>query len=176
MSLGLAFKPFRDMLDFRGRSTRSEVLCFWLLGALAGLHSFLITFHWDALQVPPAIETGWQLLWTAPWFALLVRRLHDQGVGARWALARAAIPALVLIALLVWQLPSGTLTKTADGWTYHAGVGGGMAFVGLMLFGWIMAGCAMLFSGESGPNRFGPDPRAPLAEPSTRISPSAVMQ
>lgn len=156
-SIALAFKPFRDAFVFSGRSRRSEVVAFFLLGMLANS----VTIAVFEGGIAKAIGAAWSLLWSFPWIALFVRRLHDQGRSARWAWAlAAAFAALLASAPLLPQsvdsnyhvtLPFlGTFHPTGPPAIVHGAVGVVLALIMLGLW---------LAPEQSGTNRYGPDPR-----------------
>lgn len=167
ISLRLAFRPFVDAFQFRGRSTRTEVVCFWLLGVIA--HAFSATIE----DAPPLflqiLTTGWAILWQWPWVPLLVRRLHDQDRSGWWASLLAG-PILVLSGA-AWLgmdhrgfvhsyqvgdwLSARTVDWTMATWIVLAG------FVACSAVNFIL----YLLPSSIGPNRYGPDPRLD-AEPS----------
>ncbi|HEX6741338.1 MAG TPA: DUF805 domain-containing protein, partial [Sphingomicrobium sp.] len=87
-SLRLALKPFRDSLRFRGRSTRTELLSFWMLyiaalalfvgAAMIGGAVFGANVA-DWVEAPGVILLAITFWLPAP--ALIARRLHDVGLA-----------------------------------------------------------------------------------------------
>jgi len=155
--VALAFKPFRDMFVFAGRSRRTEVVAFFILGTLAnGVTVELL----KGGVAQTAIGAGWSLLWSFPWLALLVRRLHDQGRSARWAWALfAVILALLATAPLLPQSADGDYRVTLVVRTFHPV--GPLAIVhGVVAAIWAVASLFFYLAPEQvGTNRYGPDPR-----------------
>jgi uncharacterized membrane protein YhaH (DUF805 family) len=157
--VALAFQPLRDMLVFSGRSTRTEVVAFFVLGVLANI--FTIRIGGPGATLLDAAKVAWALLWAFPWIALFVRRLHDQERSARWALLLIA-PFLLDIASsstpmetyyanwpgvsLSMSYPATLTPETLLG----MGIGMSVAILSLVLF---------LLPGTPGANRYGPDPR-----------------
>jgi uncharacterized membrane protein YhaH (DUF805 family) len=156
-SLALAFKPLRDMFVFSGRSRRTEVVAFTVLGMLANA----LTVHWnDGAGVFEAMQVGWALLWTFPWLALFVRRLHDQGRSARWAwMLWAAFAVLMAVVPLLPQSANSSYSVHVFHWTFHP-VGPLAIIHGIVeaVVGFILL-VFFLAPEESGTNRYGPDPR-----------------
>ncbi len=153
----MAFKPFRDMFVFSGRSRRTEVLAFGILGMFANLVTIKLVDGGNAFL---AIWAVWSLLWTFPWIALLVRRLHDQGRPAIWAWVLAAAFALLMAATpFLPQSADSSYHVTIFAWVFHPvgpfaiihGVA--TAIIALTLFAFCLA------EGDPGTNRYGPDPR-----------------
>ncbi|MDB5677225.1 MAG: hypothetical protein JWM94_227 [Sphingomonas bacterium] len=161
VSLRLAFRPFVDMFQFRGRSTRTEVLSFWLLGLLSSLIYFLYSYPPSAFE--RVIESIWFVLWNWPWIPLLVRRLHDQSRSGRWA----ALPliAVTLFALNWWFAPAGNdldMNLAPGPINLHRTIGWSPLTItsSIVFVAIIIANFAFyLLPGTGGANRFGPDPR-----------------
>jgi uncharacterized membrane protein YhaH (DUF805 family) len=89
---------FKKLLDFKGRASKKEFLNFWALGAL-----FSITVYFADYFLETPIIIGkyrifyclFLLLYLPPFFAYLVRRLHDIGRSGWWAVG-------ILIPLIGW--------------------------------------------------------------------------
>jgi len=161
VSVRLAFRPFVDMFQFRGRSTRSEVVSFWLLGLLSQ------AVHFVRLDLPSTAErliaTGWVLLWAWPWIPLLVRRAHDQDRTGQWGWLTGAI---ALLFAVEWRYaPAGygfdisfdwgwVRASRSIAWTpFTAAIVALELVIGLTLLS------LYLTQGTAGRNRYGPDPR-----------------
>jgi uncharacterized membrane protein YhaH (DUF805 family) len=154
----MAFRPLRDMFVFSGRSRRTEVLAFFILGMFANA----LSVNWPGGgEVFEAIRIGWSLLWTFPWVALLVRRLHDQGRSARWAWALTAVFAALTASapLLPQSADSNYHVTIIYYWTFHP-VGPLAVLDGVLtaLFAFTLL-VLFLAPEEPGTNRYGPDPR-----------------
>jgi uncharacterized membrane protein YhaH (DUF805 family) len=166
LSWTLAFKPFRDMFVFKGRSTRSEVLSFWLLGTVTGFVN--ISMNWGLPGVNNAFETFFLLFWTFPWIALAVRRLHDQGRSAWWLLAFTVMPLAVLAFLATGLMIPGSAEsgmKLAF-FDWRLSPAPGLPTVVLTVIALVSSAVILalwLWNDTPGPNRFGPDPREQLA-------------
>ncbi|MCW3849001.1 DUF805 domain-containing protein [Sphingomonas sp. LB-2] len=148
-----AFQPLRDMFVFSGRSTRTEVVTFFLLGTLANMGRFTMA---PPFNVPlAAFKLVWGFVWSFPWIALFARRLHDQGRAGWWALLLMA-PYAVLFAMAV---TTGTLSPSGPPFEWSPT---GPSWIGFMSV-WAMIGVAILIlhllPGTPGFNRYGADPR-----------------
>src|SRR5687768_17444853 len=116
-SLAIAFKPMRNMFVFSGRSRRTEVLAFAILGTFANAVTIALV---DGGIAQKMIGAGWWLFWIFPWIALLVRRLHDQGSAALWAwLLAAALAGLLAITPLFPQSADSPYHVTMLAWTFR---------------------------------------------------------
>lgn len=151
--LFLAVKPIYDCLAFRGRSTRTEVVAFCLLGMVAN------SFRLEGVELPAALVIGWAALWSLPLPALTVRRLHDQGRSAVWMLVLYAAAALLFaIAAALPQVQGGT-TLTLALWTAYP-TGPWVPLLAICYVGLIFTTIVLhLMPGEPGANRYGADPR-----------------
>ena len=159
--LRLAFLPIRDMLRFGGRSRRSEVIAFYVLGMLANFMTVEIGEHGPVSTFLQGAKLGWMVLWNFPWIALFVRRLHDQGRSARWALIIPAETAGILALMFLPQSENSGITAKAFIWTAHpASTPLAYVLLALMAIG-SLATIVLFLLGpkELGANRYGPDPR-----------------
>lgn len=107
--------PFRKYLDFSGRASRRE---FWsFLGLSAGVFLATVVLTGVSAETSNEASPTWALLYifwwvvsAVPWFALIVRRFHDQGRSGilAWAVIAGyvmlfvmpTVGALLLLALL----------------------------------------------------------------------------
>ena len=141
----LAGKAIRGTLDFRGRSTRLEVMAFWLAVMFVGIP---LASLFRLLEHGPgqlAATIGGYLV-CAPFAALLVRRLHDLDHSGWWAVA--PIPVVLVNAYQSALVSFETAPQPMPMW------------VSLALL--IPIGLTLTFviaPGTEGRNRFGPDPR-----------------
>ncbi|HWU92022.1 MAG TPA: DUF805 domain-containing protein [Sphingomicrobium sp.] len=161
LGVRLAFWPLRHALIFRGRSTRNEVVSFWLLSMAAQAGELIFdgpsSFLFDVLSL------AWTLLWTWPWIPLLVRRLHDQGRSGWWALIPLSLGPVC--ALQWFTAPVGHAASMA----FHFGplqadkhIAATPWTISLMVvLVTLMVANVLLFLWQPtrGANRFGPDPR-----------------
>ena len=81
----------RRYRDFRGRSTRTQLVAFWLLTMVAGVAAVAAASLLEYTLFPHARLTDiapvcvqWGAL--VPWAALGARRLHDRGWSGWWLL------------------------------------------------------------------------------------------
>jgi len=108
------FRPLVRYVDFLGRSTRSEFWLFYLLIFLVTAVCVVGGVIVESTSKVPGNEIGFLVLnliyvmVAAPWFAVMVRRLHDVDKSGWWLLA-AFIPfgILVLITFFVRDGVSG---------------------------------------------------------------------
>lgn len=119
--------PFLRYADFRGRSGRTEFWTFFGLSVVALLITVVVTgLSTDASTLPqsktpganasPAGAIGYMLWWLGsivPWFAVQVRRFHDQGrsgwlslvgVGGYVAAGFGVVPLAVILFLIAMAL------------------------------------------------------------------------
>ena len=163
---------FRKYVDFGGRATRAEYWWWWLFALIGGLvlRGFDLILGWGLFA------TLFALAILLPTSAMTSRRLHDIGKSGLWKLAWLAL-----------GLVAGVLTYIATGDVPDDGIDSKILSVVLIRVDWINAetlvpgvpsaalataawvigivGSAWVIAwlvrqGESGPNRFGPDPRA----------------
>ena len=150
--LAVSILPLRRYAQFHGRSTRTEVLGFWLLTmfgevvlAIAGIG------HFDT----HGIRLAYSAILLCPILALTVRRLHDAGFRTPWALL--TLPVLILNVrreYLAWQ-----------GEPVERIVGEPLAVM-LVAMASVVATLALLvWDDEPGANRWGPNPRYDDPEP-----------
>ena len=170
---------FRRYAVFRGRSTRAEYWWWVLFTTLvsigcSAIDGLLGSFNgWDSYGL---FEGIFALATLLPGLAVTARRLHDIGRTGWWQLAWYALPiiawiiiaGLFFIAIAIVSSISGDI----DAWDFDSKdfVGGIAAFItaiiafviGLLvtLAVIVWAIVWMVRQGQSGPNRFGPDPRA----------------
>jgi len=163
-AFALAFRPLRDMLVFSGRSTRTEVVAYFMLASVANLMTVTIDGG-PAAPLLDAAKFAWGLLWSFPWIALLVRRLHDQDRSGWWALINLAYFLLAAALLAQPQMPASGMSVRFLNWVAHPAatplsvllfaVAFALAMVELILF---------LLAGTVGANRYGHDPRLDSAQ------------
>jgi len=106
------FRPLVRYADFRGRSTRSEFWLFYLLLFLVTLACVCLGVVIDSATDVSGNEVMFVVLnvvylaVTVPWFAAMIRRLHDVDKSGWWLLA-AFIP-FGIVALLNFWVRDGT--------------------------------------------------------------------
>ena len=152
--------------DFSGRATRAEFWWWQVFGWIGGLifgvvDSSIRSFAGADSYAFSPFGSIFGLAILLPGLAVQARRLHDIGKTGWWILVWAAILALGLVPLSV-----GIVIFIVD---WVAGEGPG-SFVPLLVGGlvtlavfvvvavWIIMW--MVRQGQSGPNQYGPDPRA----------------
>jgi len=149
-----ALRPLRHYADFRGRSTRSELVAFYVLMSVA---NFGLLFMSGMLGPLVSDEVEWtagelvHLAFLCPILALSVRRFHDQGRSAWWLLL--AVPAL---AANIWQSYAAGFSLDPFVQLEHQLPWPVSALVAFCLLA-LMA--LLLWKDEEGTNRYGPNPR-----------------
>jgi uncharacterized membrane protein YhaH (DUF805 family) len=160
VSIRLAFRPFIDAFVFQGRSTRSEVASFWLLGMIVTAFRLSVDNPSVGVRIAGLI---WTLVWSWPWIPLFVRRLHDQDRTGRWAWLSGV---LVLVAVAgLWIAPAGNGPGISVDLTFFR-ASRQIAWTPVTI-AMTIATAAVIFAilvlfilrGTSGANRYGPDPR-----------------
>ena len=169
---------FRKYADFTGRATRAEYW-WWVL------FSFLASIGFATIDGFIASLIGWQgsgpfqalfgLATLLPGLAVTARRLHDIGKSGWWQLAwwsplLAWITTAVLWAIAVALFLANEGELTWEALVFLPAIIATIAalLVTLAVIIWLIVW--MVRQGETGPNRFGPDPRA-VEEPETPESP-----
>ena len=133
---------------FTGRARRLELAYFWFVTMLAGPLlgvAFHILVGWEVGQI---VTTTMNALFLLPEFALLARRLHDQGRSSWWT---SILPPLF----------AANFYKTLrlDYFYFDP------RWPDIGYWQWLLLPFAILYlvfvltPGTEGPNRFGPDPR-----------------
>ena len=151
--------PLKRYADFRGRSTRTELVAFWFLVMLAQL---LIESGARAAGSPEAIrwlDTGLLILVAVPALAVCVRRMHDAGRSGWWLLIVSPwVPATVwefVARPRPWALP---IQLNHPWWV--------MLPLGLCTF--LLCAFMILEDDDVDANPYGPNPRGwmpPAGEP-----------
>jgi uncharacterized membrane protein YhaH (DUF805 family) len=147
--------PLKHYADFRGRSTRTELIGLYLIVLLANLPVWLIGIDGDARRW---VDAGLALLLLCPAIALGVRRLHDSGRSGWWMLlALPWLPATIwefIVRPDSWRMPA----QLHHPWWI-------MLPVGLCT---LALGALLLLDDDVDTNRYGPNPRGwtpPPGEP-----------
>ena len=169
---------FRKYADFTGRATRAEYWWWVLFSVLAGV-------AFGSIDGFIASLTGWKgaspfqtifgLATLLPSLAVTSRRLHDIGKSGWWQLAWWS-PLLAWITTgVLWAIAVGVVWAREGeiGWDVLIFLPAIVATIASLLVTlavviWLIVW--MVRQGQTGPNRFGPDPRA-LDEPETPESP-----
>jgi uncharacterized membrane protein YhaH (DUF805 family) len=140
-------------LSFTGRSRIVDVVCYWLastvVGVLVGLPLDLL--RWDMQWF--ADQTA-RLVVLLPMFALVARRLQDQGISGWWALLLLPFPPINL-----YQSYRAVFAVQHPAWLHEPDpLAPWTPWLLAILIGLLIL---LLRRGHRGPNRFGPDPREP---------------
>lgn len=149
----IALRPLRHFADFRGRSTRTELVAFYLLimltGTVAGLLSAVAVaaFGFPDPGFNDVMDVVW-LIFLCPLLALAVRRFHDHGKSAWWL--------LILLPQTVLKLREAYL----HGWRDWSGTPDVPLAVGIPLVLLLLVFYGLLlWKDDEGTNRYGPNPR-----------------
>ncbi|KQX18660.1 hypothetical protein ASD39_18820 [Sphingomonas sp. Root50] len=150
--IALLGRTLAKSLDFSGRSRRTEVVYYWIATALLSTVFAFIISTLLPLVAALVINQILKLTFALPFFALLVRRLHDQDRPGWWALMLPAILSLDILATIRFILViygAGSEADT-DPSPIELWIGLPLVFTALVL---------TFLPGTIGLNRFGPDPR-----------------
>jgi uncharacterized membrane protein YhaH (DUF805 family) len=141
------WQTFRRLADYRGRSTRSELLYFGLLMTLTG---YLVSFLASGTRYAgeEAVRSLFLAGFLVPLIPMLVRRLHDQSRSGWWLLA--GLPALAAILVEQSRRHSGGAEPLLEG-------AGPVAIVALLSALAVLA--LALLPEDRNANRYGPNPR-----------------
>ena len=165
-------RGFRKYVDFGGRATRAEYWWWWLFALIGGLvfGVFDLILNWGLLA------TLFALAILLPTSSITTRRLHDIGKSGWW---KSAWFALGLISGLLVFIATGDVS--GDGieakilgvvlprvdWLNAETLFPSVSPAAIATAAWVIAVAGGIWvmiwlvrQGESGPNRFGPDPRA----------------
>ena len=167
MTLPEAVKQvLRKYADFNGRATRAEYW-WWVLAtvifgmALGTLDAFIVSII-DQEWASSPLTTIFHLAILLPNLAVSARRLHDIGKSGWWILVWFVLTVIgwipVVVGLVV-SLLRGALEGQLEANSFVPLIVGGAItlLLALALLLWIILWMAR--QGESGPNRYGPDPR-----------------
>ena len=170
----------RKYADFSGRATRAEywwwvlatTLVSFAIGAVDGVINFLMSAAIGYGYSP--LSTIFSLAILLPNLAVTCRRLHDIGRSGWWQLAWWVIAGLgwiiftiALIISIISVFSGANFDKGMEGFFKSVGFGDFVpAIIGLVIalavtlavFIWVLVWLTR--QGETGANRFGPDPRA----------------
>ena len=163
---------FRKYVDFGGRATRAEYWWWWLFALIGGL----VLGGFDLILGWGLFATLFALAILLPTSAMTSRRLHDIGKSGLWKLARLALGLVagVLTYIATGDVPDDGIDSKILGivlirvdWMKAGTLVPGLPSAALAMAAWVIGivGSAWVIAwlvrqGESGPNRFGPDPRA----------------
>ena len=149
MGVLTAFRPLRLYAVFNGRSTRTDLILFYVLFALVLV---ALDFAGALLGDETRLWTRWALLalLACPWLALIVRRLHDTGRTGRWVLL-----GLPLLGFSLWEAYVRYGDRLAPSPIDELPV---LARLALAMTGVVLA-ALLLWDDEEGGNAYGPNPR-----------------
>ena len=169
--------PLKRYADFSGRSRRTEYWSWVLLQVLIGIGYWVLVFGTagaavlsgdraalaaagGAVLVISGVYLLIGLIFLIPSLAVSVRRLHDTNRSGWWILA-PTVP-YVLIIVLAFGSYAALGPKPDEATMASIGLGVLLITLILMVMGLILV-VFMLLDGTPGPNRYGPNPKAPGA-------------
>lgn len=159
--------PLRRYAEFSGRSRRKEYWMFILfqmlvyvalmvVGSMVGAAAMMATADTSALEGAGgaaiaifAVYGLFSLAMLIPTIAVTVRRLHDTNRTGWWFLAP----------LIPYAVMAGSIFILADSPDMALAISAVAGIVALVLG--IVVLVFMFLNGTSGPNKYGPDPKAP---------------
>ena len=147
--------PLKHYAVFAGRSTRTEVVGFYFLTMVAGLVPNLVADWFGLAAARPWLDGAVAAIFFIPTLALFVRRLHDSGRSGWWLLVIS--PAVVIA---IWEIivrPRPFTLHIALHVPWWAAV---PAFLSVLAL-WTL----LLWSDDPDANRYGPNPRCAVPEP-----------
>lgn len=140
--------------DYRGRSTRTDLVAFWLVTFVAGFALLVAATIMEFAVLPdPSLTTFVQAIYqwilTIPMFALFVRRLHDRGLSGWWV--ALCVPVAVQNVIADFYRLTGdmeAMLAVKYSWSHLVA---GLPLLVVFMF--------LLLPGDEGPNLYGPNPR-----------------
>ena len=139
----------KQFAKFGGRSTRTEVVGFYLLTTIVALVVHLVAGWLGQDEAEPWLELCVGAVFFLTTLALFVRRLHDAGRSGWWLLVLA--PAVIAV---LWELAARPrpftlhISLQLPWWAMVPAFLSGLAF-------WIQ----LLWPDDPDTNRYGPNPR-----------------
>ena len=163
---GSVMTCLRKYADFSGRATRAEYWWWVLATVIVGLGLAAVDEFINLLtgnEFSP-LTTIFGLAVLLPGLAVTCRRLHDTGRSGWWQLAWYVIAILALVPIVVGAVIGILTVEDWDDW--GATISWAPIVMGIVialltwigLFIWEVVW--MVRQGQSGPNQYGPDPRA----------------
>jgi len=146
----LLLRTIRGIVDFSGRSRRTEVGYYWIASSLAQAVLVFVVATPLTAGAQIAVTDAISLVLLLPYFALFVRRLHDMNQSGWWSLV---LPLGILVSL------PGRLAQLSPAVASAYMRGGSVWFSWAGLFVLIALFAITITPGTVGPNRFGSDPR-----------------
>ncbi|HMJ92790.1 MAG TPA: DUF805 domain-containing protein [Allosphingosinicella sp.] len=151
-----AVRPLKHFADFRGRSTRTEVVAFYVLiqGSIlvASLAASLVDDPGRSGTIRGVeVDAVVGLIFLLPLLALMTRRMHDQGRSA-WVLLAAATP---LLAAGAWKF-----ARTGGEFPIHVRAEELPVLAAIIVFlSWLAFLVLLFLKNDEDANRYGPNPR-----------------
>ena len=147
---------FRKYGSFQGRARRSEYWYFVLFGILVSIPAAILDNIFAPHEADGPFSAVLSLVLFLPQISVTVRRLHDTGRTGWWLGGLFLyLAGAVMLSMMVIFGPAGRGTTGP----------GPQIIVTVLTFGAIAYAVWMLVlavrNGTDGPNRYGPDPKAP---------------
>jgi uncharacterized membrane protein YhaH (DUF805 family) len=144
----------RRVVDYRGRSTRTDLGAFWLVTVSGALILLVVATILEAEVFPDLpltrfVPVVYQWILAIPMLALFVRRLHDRGLSGWWA--ALCVPVAVQNIIADYHQLTGDMEAMLA-----VRISTSHLIAGLPLLAVFML---LLLPGEDGPNLHGPNPR-----------------
>lgn len=150
-SWATAILPLKRYADFRGRSSRTELVGFYAVTMLANV-AVVVVDPWAHAEATRWLRFGLAVVLLCPIAALMVRRLHDVGFSGWWL-----VPMLPIAAKALWEL----FQRIRDPYWMQPDLPIAVALAG---FAYLLAIIVLLmWNDQEGANRFGPNPRERIA-------------
>lgn len=151
---------FENYANFKGRARRSEYWYFALMNLIIAILTVIID---KSLGLKFGLNSIYGLLVFIPSQAVLVRRFHDIGKSGKLLLLFYLITFVLTIVMVASGVSVFMAAMNPDGMS-PAGIGSlGLGFFipGLLIFAMFVWMIILLATnGNSGPNKYGPDPKA----------------
>jgi len=146
---GAILSCFLKYATFRGRANRAE---FWYFNLFLFITGFVLSIVDASMQAPMSITLNWiwSLATLIPFYAVSVRRMHDQDKSGFFVLLALA-GLILLFAGAIFLLYAKTENIGSD-------FGYAMLFFGCALILWQLV--LYCLPGTEGPNRYGPSTRS----------------
>lgn len=139
--------------DFTGRSRRTEVVYYWITSALVGIVVSFAVGTISSFETSVLFVIFLRFLLLVPFFALFVRRLHDQNRSGWWGLL---LPLYELLgSLLMFTKMRGNIAAILTQPPAPVSIAAELCALAVLVL--------CLLPGTDEANRFGPNPRLETA-------------
>ncbi len=150
---------FSKYAVFSGRARRSEYWYFTLFNTLVSAVFTTLTRVTDGSRIVEILSGIFSLAVFLPGMAVAWRRMHDIGKSGVWTLAPTFLSIVTtILAVLMFVVADTTHMDAASAMLIALGAAAIVTLVLLIVYiVWLVK------DGQRGPNRYGPDPKAPTA-------------